>query len=64
MAKISLSSDIKKTYKEIIPVVSGQGNDCSLTLFGRRRDDPVQLDTLLTQPWKAGLSAVKAQERM
>ncbi len=52
-AKIQLSPDIKKKYSEVIPVLSGHGDECSITLLGRRRDDPTKLDKLLTQPWKA-----------
>jgi len=52
-AKIQLSPDIKKRYTEVIPVLSGQGKECSLTLLGRRRDDPTKLDRILSQPWKA-----------
>ena len=51
--KIQLSPDIKQTYSEIIPVLSGHGKQCALTLLERRRDDPDKLDQLLTQPWKA-----------
>jgi len=55
-AKIYLSSDIKNRYVEVIPVLSGQGKECSITLLGRRRDDPTKLDKILSQPWQAGES--------
>jgi len=54
MAKIQLASQIREKYIEVIPVLSGRGNDCSITLLGRRRDDPSRLDKILAQPWKQG----------
>jgi hypothetical protein len=52
MAKIKLSRKIKEQYSEIVPVLSGRGGQCSLTLLGRRRDDPSQLEKIVTHPWK------------
>lgn len=54
MRKIHLSPEIKIQYQQIIPVLSGRGDDCILTLLGRRRDDPARLDKILTQPWTFG----------
>lgn len=51
-AKIHLSPEIKKKYSEIVPVLSGKGNSCSITLLGRRRDDPKKLDRILTRAWQ------------
>ena len=51
---IRLSRSLKQAYSEIVPVLHGQGNGASLTLLGRRRDDPSKLETLLTRPWTLG----------
>jgi hypothetical protein len=53
-AIIRLSNDLKITYLEIIPVLSGRGKKCTLTLMGRRRENPAQLEEILSQPWKQG----------
>jgi len=53
-ANLHLSPNLKAQYSEIIPVLHGQGQQSSLTLLGRRRDDPSKLDTLLSQPWQPG----------
>lgn len=53
-ATLKLSSRLKDTYSEIVPVLSGQGKACSITLLGRRRDDPSKLDKILSQAWKQG----------
>ncbi len=53
-ADLHLSRHLKVTYSEIVPVLHGQGNETSLTLLGRRRDDPSKLETLLSQPWQPG----------
>ncbi len=53
-AGIRLSRSLRQAYSEIVPVLHGQGNGASLTLLGRRRDDPSKLETLLTRPWTMG----------
>jgi hypothetical protein len=52
-SEIRLSPEIKAVYSEVIPVLSGRGKNCSITLLGRRRDDPAKLDKILTQPWRS-----------
>ncbi len=54
MGEIRLPRSIKTKYSEIVPVLSGQGPACSITLLGRLRDDPAKLDKILTQLWKPG----------
>ncbi len=54
MASILLPRELKATYSEIIPVLSGRGNEAPLTLFGRRRNNPAKPEPILSQPWKAG----------
>ena len=54
MANIFLPHDIRLTYSEIIPVLSGRGNKATVTLFGRRRDNPSKLDKILSRPWEQG----------
>ncbi len=54
MADIYLSRQLKLTYREIIPVLSGRGSKATITLFGRRRDDPSRLELILSRPWKPG----------
>ncbi len=54
LTDIHLSKSIKSVYSEIVPVLSGQDNNAAITLFGRRRDNPEQLDKIVTRPWTEG----------
>jgi len=49
-----LSRNLKTTYIELVPVLHGQGDETSLTLLGRLREDPTKLETVLSRPWKPG----------
>ncbi len=51
---IQLSANIKTKYSEIVPVLSGKGDKAFITLLGRRRDDPEQLEKIISRPWKEG----------
>lgn len=52
--EIHLSRDLKLRYTEIVPMLSGRGNRSSITLLGRRRDNPSKLDKILSRPWEQG----------
>jgi hypothetical protein len=54
VTNIHLSARIKSVYSEIVPVLSGQGNNAAITLFGRRRDNPDQLEKIVSRPWTEG----------
>ena len=51
---IHLSRDLKVKYSEIVPMLSGRGNRSSITLLGRRRDNPSKLEKILSRPWLPG----------